>query len=89
MKYKVKKDTLVEVKIKDGYYQFGYESYSVDNENIIKVCIIKDYASINTSVNEYDRLDLAEEITKDEFEAELEKAFEIIRSKLVESEVEI
>jgi hypothetical protein len=82
MKLKIKNPAYTEIEIPNGYYTEGNDFYSLQEDKIVKVCIVSDYASIGTSVSEYDRLDLATPITKDEFEAHLETAFEIIRGKL-------
>ena len=82
MKIKKTVKTKEEVEILDGYHKGSGGVYFVNGESATKVFILNDYASIQTAVNEYDNLDEAEPITKDEFEAELEKAFEIIREKL-------
>jgi hypothetical protein len=81
MKIKVKQP-LVEFEIPDGYYMEDGNFYLIKGDNVIKVRTINDYASIGTGITEYDQLNKAVIISQDEFEAELEKAFEIIGGKL-------
>ena len=83
MKHKIQNTEFKEIELSDGYYtDGGSTSYRINGEEAVKVFVLNDYASINTAVNEYDNLDEATSTTKDVFEAELEKAFEIIREKL-------
>ena len=82
MKIKIKEDSVKEIILSDGYYGDHYESFSIKGDNILSVFVLGDYTSVKTEVSEYSGLDKAIPITKDEFDAQLETAFEIIRSKL-------
>ena len=83
MKHKIQNTEFKEIELSDGYYtDGGSTSYRINGEEAVKVFVMDDYASIVTALNEYDGIEEATPITKDEFEAELEKAFEIIKEKL-------
>ena len=79
---KIKRNSLKEIIIQDGYYRINNEVYSIQGDNAVSCFVSKDYASIACLINEYDRLDEAGHITKNEFDSQLEIAFEIIRGKL-------
>jgi hypothetical protein len=82
MKHKIKSNGYKEIEIAEGYYRVENDYYSIFEGRIVRCLNLGNFSSIGTSISEYDLLDEATPITKDEFDAELEKAFEIIRGKL-------
>ena len=82
MKVRIRDNGYKEIEVQDGYYRQGEDVYSLQGDNVVRCFILKDYVSIGSSVNQYDNMDQAIQIPKDEFDAQLEKAFEIIRKKL-------
>ena len=82
MKIKIKENNVKEIEIPNGYYEYLYEFFCVNDDKTLNVFILGDYVSVKTDVSEYSDIKRATPITKDEFDARLEKAFEIIREKL-------
>ena len=82
MKIKIKENNVKEIEIPNGYYKYLYECFSINGDRVISVFILGDYVSMKTDVSEYSDVYKATPITKDEFDAQLEIAFEIIRGKL-------
>ena len=90
MKVKTRNVEFKEIEIQDGYYRVGEEVYAIQGENSVTCLILGDnYTSIGSSINEYDKLCEAIQITKAEFDAQLEKSFEIIRKKLNKAILEV
>ena len=86
MELKKEVETIVAVEIDNGYY-FNQEMDNYYLINGTKSIIIKNHRNetmIYTEIyeNDIDYLVKAVQIDKNKFEAELEKAFEIIREKL-------
>ena len=82
MKIKIKENNVKEIEIPNGYYEYLYECFCVNGDKTLSVFILGDYVSMKTDVSEYSDVYKATPITEDEFDAQLEKAFEIIREKL-------
>lgn len=82
---KVKKKTETEIEIPDGYYKDDNHIWKVDKDKIALRCYFAYDGSINLATDCWllgnDIADAAP-IDENQFKAELEKAFEIIREKI-------